>query len=114
MYYHPVDSHHQHRLAADVTFLMAYSKANLKHSGDKSFPCFRPFWMGKLSDKYLPIHHCTSYKPIFETVCAISFLTILELYSEVALSWKPFGIGHIPSHVIKPELGWGCVCCYLA
>jgi hypothetical protein len=28
--------------------------------------------------------------------CYISFLsTILELYSEIALSWKPFGIGHM-------------------
>jgi hypothetical protein len=30
------------------TFLMAYSKAKLKSSGDKASPCFRPFWIGKL------------------------------------------------------------------
>jgi hypothetical protein len=36
-------------------FLMAYSKAKLKSSGDKAYPCFRPFCIGKLSDKYLPI-----------------------------------------------------------
>jgi hypothetical protein len=31
-----------------------------------------------------------------ETVCSISFFwTILELYSEIALSWKPFRIGHM-------------------
>jgi hypothetical protein len=34
---------------------MAYSKAKLKSSGDKAFPCFRPFWIGKLSDKCLVI-----------------------------------------------------------
>jgi hypothetical protein len=34
---------------------MAYSKAKLKSSGDRGSPCFRPFWIGKLSDKCLPI-----------------------------------------------------------
>jgi hypothetical protein len=34
---------------------MAYSKAKLKSSGDRASPCFRPFWIGKLSDKCLPI-----------------------------------------------------------
>jgi hypothetical protein len=34
---------------------MAYSKAKLKSSGDKASPCFRPFWIGKLSDRCLPI-----------------------------------------------------------
>jgi hypothetical protein len=27
---------------------MAYHKAKLKNSGDKSSPCFRPFWIGKV------------------------------------------------------------------
>jgi hypothetical protein len=30
---------------------MAYSKAKLKSSGDVA-PCFRPFWIGKLSNVY--------------------------------------------------------------
>jgi hypothetical protein len=34
---------------------MACSKAKLKSSGDKASPSFRPFWIGKLSDKCLPI-----------------------------------------------------------
>jgi hypothetical protein len=34
---------------------MAYSKAKLKSGGDRASPCFRPFWIGKLSDKCLPI-----------------------------------------------------------
>jgi hypothetical protein len=33
------------------SFLMAYSRAKLKSSGDKASPCFRPFWIGKLSDQ---------------------------------------------------------------
>jgi hypothetical protein len=37
------------------TFLTAYSKAKLKISGDKASPCFRLFWIGKLSDRCLPI-----------------------------------------------------------
>jgi hypothetical protein len=34
---------------------MAYSKATLKSSGDRTSPCFRLFWIRKLSDKCLPI-----------------------------------------------------------
>jgi hypothetical protein len=34
---------------------VAYSKGKLESSGDKASPCFRPFWIGKLSDKWLPI-----------------------------------------------------------
>jgi hypothetical protein len=26
----------------------------LKSSGDKASPCFRPIWIGNLSDRYLP------------------------------------------------------------
>jgi hypothetical protein len=32
---------------------MAYSKAKFKSKGDKASPCFRPFWMGNVLDKYL-------------------------------------------------------------
>jgi hypothetical protein len=34
---------------------MAYTKRELKGSGDKAAPCFRPFQIGKLSDRCLPI-----------------------------------------------------------
>jgi hypothetical protein len=33
---------------------MAYYKAKLKSSGDRASPYFKPFWIEKLSDKYLP------------------------------------------------------------
>jgi hypothetical protein len=32
---------------------MSYSKAKMKISGDKASPCYRLFWIGKLSGKYL-------------------------------------------------------------
>jgi hypothetical protein len=38
------------------TFLMAYSKVKLKSSGYKASPFFKSFWIGKLSDRCLPIH----------------------------------------------------------
>jgi hypothetical protein len=34
---------------------MAYSKAELKSNDDGASPCFRPFWIGKLTDKCLLI-----------------------------------------------------------
>jgi len=35
---------------------------------------------------------------ILETICNVSLSTILQLYSEMALSRKPFGIGHMYVH----------------
>jgi hypothetical protein len=35
---------------------MSYSKAELKSSGSKASACIGPFWIGKVSDKYLSIH----------------------------------------------------------
>jgi hypothetical protein len=34
---------------------MANSKAKLESSGVKASPCFRPFWIRKLSDKCVPV-----------------------------------------------------------
>jgi hypothetical protein len=34
---------------------MTYAKARLKSSCDKTSPCFKPFWIGKLSEKCLSI-----------------------------------------------------------
>jgi hypothetical protein len=31
---------------------MAYSKSELKSSSDKASPCFRPFWIGTISDMF--------------------------------------------------------------
>jgi hypothetical protein len=36
---------------------MAHSNVKLNSCGDKAFPYFIPFWIGKLSDKYIPV--CT-------------------------------------------------------
>jgi hypothetical protein len=46
---------------------MAYSKAKLKSGGDKASPYFKPFGIGKLSDKCLPI----------QTLLYVSFKHIL-------------------------------------
>ena len=35
---------------------MAYSKAKLKSNGDRASPCFKPFLIGNMSDKFLPIY----------------------------------------------------------
>jgi hypothetical protein len=32
---------------------MAYSKAKLKSNGDRASPCFKPFLIGNVSDKFL-------------------------------------------------------------
>jgi hypothetical protein len=45
---------------------MAYSKAKLKSSGDKASPCFRPFSMLNLLDRFLPIR--ISYFSSFQIV----------------------------------------------
>jgi len=36
------------------TLLMASYKAQLKSNGDKASPCFNPFLIGNMSDKFLP------------------------------------------------------------
>jgi hypothetical protein len=55
---------------------MAYSKAKLKNSGDKASPCFRPFSMLNLSDRFLPIRY-PNYKMVkkknFWFDCAVKF-----------------------------------------
>jgi hypothetical protein len=45
------------------------------------------------------------YIPVLEMVRNMSFLsTILELYSEIALSQKPFGIGHMYIYMFLPRM----------
>ena len=39
------------RKLVSCTFLIAYSRAKLNSSGDKAYPCFKPFSIGKLEDK---------------------------------------------------------------
>jgi hypothetical protein len=62
---------------------MAYSKAKLKSSGNKASPYFRPFWIGKLSYKCLPI------RTLLYTACPGSVRTVFikntrcELFSKL-------------------------------
>jgi len=32
---------------------MTHSETKLKNNDDKASPCFRPFWIGKASDRFL-------------------------------------------------------------
>ena len=49
------------------TLLIAHSKAKLKSIGDKASPCFKPFFIGNLSDTCVPARTLVyvSVKPIF-------------------------------------------------
>jgi hypothetical protein len=50
---------------------MAYSKGMLKSSGDKASACFKPFWIGKLSE--VPqIMMCTGARPFMNAWLALS------------------------------------------
>jgi hypothetical protein len=65
---------------------MAYSKAKLKSNGDRASPCFRPFWIGYLSDKCLPtdcrlIHLKESRRRKFFPVLLNSLCSFMKLQS---------------------------------
>jgi hypothetical protein len=61
--YLPTDLYHQHRPAADASHLISISSVSFwtflmvkfKSNDDKASPCFRPFCVRNVSDKYLPI-----------------------------------------------------------
>src|SRR5215510_3091168 len=55
---------------------MASSKAKLKSNGDRSSPCFKPFLIGNISDKFLPTRNLlyVSVRHIF-----ISFTSFLGI-----------------------------------
>jgi len=67
---------------------MAYSKAKLKSNGDRVSPCFKPFLIGNMSDKFLPtrallnvsVRHIQTHfikKPLLELILVIIILKIL-------------------------------------
>jgi hypothetical protein len=60
---------------------MAYSKAKLKSSGDRESPCFRPFWMGKLSDNVYLYGLNVSFKHILINLntCKLSILLTIKM-----------------------------------
>jgi hypothetical protein len=76
---------------------MAYSKAKLKSSGDRASPCFRPFWIRKLSDKCLPVqnlpycpfkhfNHPVSLASLYTTGYEVVKLNVEYLLARLALS----------------------------
>jgi hypothetical protein len=62
---------------------MAYSKAKLKSCGGKASPYFRPFRIGKLSEKYLLIWILlyVSFKHIL--ISLTSFMGAPKLYENI-------------------------------
>ena len=61
------------------TLLMAYSKAKLKTNGDRASPCFKPFQIGNMSDKFSPTRtlHYASVRHTF--ISLTSFVGIQKL-----------------------------------
>jgi hypothetical protein len=56
---------------------------------------------GIFKNKLYELCHLNN-KSVLETVCNISFLsTILELYSEISLSQKTFGMGHMYTFLLR-------------
>jgi hypothetical protein len=72
---------------------MTYSKAKLKSSGDRASHCFRPFWIGKLSHKCLPIRTLlyVSFKHILINLTSFmgtpNFMRVLYKTSPLNESW---------------------------
>jgi hypothetical protein len=68
---------------------MAHSKAKLKSSGDIASPCFRPFWIGKLSDKF---HIKNVNTSSFNTDFSVMFKCTQKLYNVTLTAsrcWPP-------------------------
>jgi hypothetical protein len=72
---------------------MPYSKGKLKRSGDRASPCFRPFWIRKLSDKCLHIQTLlyVSFKHILINLTSFmgtpNYMRILYNTSLLTESW---------------------------
>jgi hypothetical protein len=79
------------------TFLMAYSKAKLESNGDKASLCFRPFWIGNVSDKCSPMgtllqvpfqHIAISPSSFVGTPNSMTILYSTSLLTETPASFK--------------------------
>ena len=64
---------------------MAYSKAKLKSNGDRAPPCFKPFLIANISDKFLPTQTLLyiSVRHIF-----ISLTSFLEIPNSMRILYK--------------------------
>jgi hypothetical protein len=107
------------------TFLTAYSKAKLEISGDRVSPCFRPFWIRKLSDKCLPIltlpyvsfkHILSNLTRFLGTVYSIrilyktSLLTESEAFLKSLNSWCTVPLNsHFFSSIWRMQKSWSVV-----
>jgi hypothetical protein len=73
---------------------VAYSKTKLKSGGCKASPCLRPFWIGKFSDKGVPIRTLlyVSFKHILTSLTG--FMGI-SLYKDIVQYFPPNGIAGV-------------------
>jgi hypothetical protein len=64
---------------------MAYSKAKLKSNVDRASPCFKPFLIRNLSDKFLPIRTLlyVSFRHIF-----INLSCFMEIQNSMGILYK--------------------------
>jgi hypothetical protein len=101
---------------------MAYSKSKLKSSGDRASPCFRPFCIGKLSDKCLPMRIYYMFQlNTFYSTWLISWVpqtlweycTIVPSSLNYALSWCIWctvsSFSHFFSSIWQMQIMWSVV-----
>jgi hypothetical protein len=72
--------------------LKDYSKGKFKSSGFKASPCSRPFWIGKLWDKCLPIRTllCVSFEHILISLTnLIRTLNFMRMLYNTSLLTEP-------------------------
>ena len=64
---------------------MAYSKAKLKSNGDGASPCFKPFLIGNMSDKFLPTRTLlqVSFRHVF-----ISLISLMRIPDSMRILYK--------------------------
>jgi hypothetical protein len=68
---------------------MAYPKVKLKSSGDKTSPYFKSFWIGKLSDKCLPIQTLLYVSIKHILISLTNFIGIPNSYKNVVQYFPP-------------------------
>ena len=80
---------------------MAYSKAKLNSNGDRASPCFKPFLIGNMSDKFLPTR--TLLRVSVRVAHYKGYITqLFELmYILKVFSFATYGVKHILKYEIQ-------------
>jgi hypothetical protein len=74
---------------------MTYSKAKMKSNDDKT-SCFKPFWIGKISDKCLPI-----WKYYIHTIMhqMISYVCEILAPDEITYINNELEVNYVPAQI---------------